>query len=43
MKVTLLHHVVFSPPSVLQSYQQHVADYVHLFMKEEEELTLGEH
>ena len=29
-----------SPPRILCSYQQHVADYVHLFMKEGEELTL---
>ena len=31
-----------SPPRILHSYQQNVADYVCLFMKEEEELTPGE-
>ena len=31
-----------SPPGILHSYQQHVADYIHLFMEEGEELTLGE-
>ena len=31
-----------SPPRILHSYQQHIADYVHLFMEEGEELTLSE-
>ena len=31
-----------SPPRVLSLYQQHIAYYVHLFMEEGEELTLGE-
>ena len=30
------------PPRVLCSYQQHIADSVHLFMEEGKELTLGE-
>ena len=31
-----------SPPRVLHSYQQHITDYVCLFMEEGEELTLSE-
>ena len=31
-----------SPPRLLCSYQQHIAGYIHLFMAEGEELTLGE-
>ena len=31
-----------SPPRVICSYQQHIADYDCLFIEEEEELTLGE-
>ena len=30
------------PPQAHHSYQQHMADYVPLFMEEGEELTLGE-
>ena len=43
-RVMLLHHVALlpSPPRILCSYQQHVADYVHLSMEEGEELTLDE-
>ena len=31
-----------SPPRALQTHQQHMADYIHLFMEQGEELTLSE-
>ena len=31
-----------SPPRVLKSRQQHVADYIHLMMEEGEDPTMGE-
>ena len=31
-----------SPPQALQSHQQHMADYICLFMEEGEELTISE-
>ena len=30
-----------SPPKILHSYQQHIADYICLFMEEGEELTVS--
>ena len=38
--VTAPHSI--SPPRILHFYQQHIADYIHLFHGRRKELTLGE-